>query len=231
MTEKTTPQAGGYNPADHDKRCPRAMDISVRCNCGAEPAENPGVAALRSAAVAALGMCERITTQYKGIKYGVDFQALQAALERALDLHSSLTQAVAGAAAAGEDQVSLPAKWFAELLALCGPEQHELRARVMASVQRLDAAAAPARDPRDEEAWQALGFLSGLHGCMTIDPDQPMKMAEAIFEHVQGEIKQWREVAERCRAELVSLAAERGELARWKMDQAAARTAQQGAKA
>ena len=37
------------------------------------------------------------------------------------------------------------------------------------------------------EAWEALGYLSGLHPGLAVDPDQPMKMAEAIFEHVQAE--------------------------------------------
>ena len=44
--------------------------------------------------------------------------------------------------------VQIPVKWLQELLALCGPEDHELRERVMVSITAMDeqAARAVARD-------------------------------------------------------------------------------------
>lgn len=38
--------------------------------------------------------------------------------------------------------VQIPVKWLQELLALCGPEDHELRERVMVSITAMDDQAA-----------------------------------------------------------------------------------------
>ena len=67
---------------------------------------------------------------------------------------------------------------------------------------------------------QALDLLSGLHPGLTIDSDQPMAMAEAIFSSVLAEIKKWRDEAETATGMLVELAQSRAEIARWKIAQA-----------
>lgn len=68
-----------------------------------------------------------------------------------------------------------------------------------------------------DKTGQALDMLAGLHPGLTVDADQPMAMAGAIFESVVAEIRQWREKAERSRAMLVSFHAERADLARHKL--------------
>ena len=73
---------------------------------------------------------------------------------------------------------------------------------------------------RADRTREALDMLAGLHPGLTVDTDQPMAMAGAIFESVQAEIRQWREEAEKSRAMLVSFHAERAELARHKLAQA-----------
>ena len=51
--------------------------------------------------------------------------------------------------------VQIPVKWLQELLALCGPEDHELRERVMVSITAMDEQAA-ARDA-EQERWMEIG--------------------------------------------------------------------------
>ena len=61
-------------------------------------------------------------------------------------------------------------------------------APVEPSVRPLD----PKREALDREAWEALGCLSGLHPCMTVDWDRPLVVARTVFDAVQAEIREWQ---------------------------------------
>lgn len=58
--------------------------------------------------------------------------------------------------------VQIPVKWLQELLALCGPEDHELRERVMVSITAMDeqAARAVARPEHDEAVNEVMELVS-----------------------------------------------------------------------
>ena len=61
--------------------------------------------------------------------------------------------------------VTIPIKWLNELLALCGPEDHELRERVMKSA----APAAPAVDASELEWLTKDGRAHGFRVLQTIE--------------------------------------------------------------
>jgi hypothetical protein len=90
-------------------------------------------------------------------------------------------EATQPAAAEQPDRLSLPAKWVAELLTLCGPEQHELRDRVRASL-------APSQAPAGVEAAQQdaveLTALIVRDCCETdpADPDEPSTVCISVTE-------------------------------------------------
>lgn len=61
--------------------------------------------------------------------------------------------------------VQIPVKWLQELLALCGPEDHELRERVMVSITAMDEQTARAvAMPEPDEQVKELMVLIGKYG-------------------------------------------------------------------
>ena len=62
--------------------------------------------------------------------------------------------------------VQIPVKWLQELLALCGPEDHELRERVMVSITAMDeqTARAVARDAEREKPPAGRYVLAWMEG-------------------------------------------------------------------
>ena len=61
--------------------------------------------------------------------------------------------------------VQIPVKWLQELLALCGPEDHELRERVMVSITAMDEQTARAvAMPEPDKQVKELMVLIGKYG-------------------------------------------------------------------
>ena len=74
-------------------------------------------------------------------------------------------------------QVTIPAQWLQELIALCGPEDHELRERVMKS-----AAPAPVDALATGGQAQAVKLLAADHSGMKVD-------YRGLFSQVQRALK------------------------------------------
>ena len=81
-------------------------------------------------------------------------------------------------------QVTIPAQWLQELIALCGPEDHELRERVMKSADPApaDALATATGLPaqavegltRDQATW--CSYIAGMIGCYLKEPDDSTRV-------------------------------------------------------
>lgn len=73
--------------------------------------------------------------------------------------------------------VQIPVKWLQELLALCGPEDHELRERVMVSITAMDeqAARAVARPEHDEAVNEVMELVGSAM-------DSSMKAGELLLD-------------------------------------------------
>lgn len=73
--------------------------------------------------------------------------------------------------------VQIPVKWVQELLALCGPEDHELRERVMVSITAMDeqAARAVARPEHDEAVNEVMELVGSAM-------DSSMKAGELLLD-------------------------------------------------
>ena len=73
--------------------------------------------------------------------------------------------------------VQIPVKWLQELLALCGPEDHELRERVMVSITAMDEqAAGPVVTPEPDAAIKEVMELVGAA------MDSAMKAGELLLD-------------------------------------------------
>lgn len=76
--------------------------------------------------------------------------------------------------------VQIPVKWLQELLALCGPEDHELRERVMASITAMNEQAARAVAMPEPDAWLAVyegrdgnsKFYTSTHKDLAVENDK-----------------------------------------------------------
>ena len=73
--------------------------------------------------------------------------------------------------------VQIPVKWLQELLALCGPEDHELRERVMVSITAMDEQAA--REVARPEHDEAVNEVMELVGSAM---DSSMKAGELLLD-------------------------------------------------
>ena len=73
--------------------------------------------------------------------------------------------------------VQIPVKWLQELLALCGPEDHELRERVIVSITAMDeqAARAVARPEHDEAVNEVMELVGSAM-------DSSMKAGELLLD-------------------------------------------------
>ena len=59
------------------------------------------------------------------------------------------------------------------------------------TTQKTEVRVKRGRASLDCEAWEALGFLSGLYPGLTYDWDQPMTAAKGIFDAVQADRAEW----------------------------------------
>ena len=71
--------------------------------------------------------------------------------------------------------VQIPVKWLQELLALCGPEDHELRERVMVSITAMDEQAARAVAVPD--GWREK-FAAGVYADLAAADNQDVPLEE-----------------------------------------------------